>query len=149
MMSSALVVQTNGSGLSFQSSVQVRLVSASCWVDPKLVLVSLSLDAGHRITIDPPDTICDGVRAQTPGSQTFPIVQSLVDEVITVADDEVIEAMYLLWREGLVIEPSGALSVAGARRLGLDRGAVCVLSGGNVTPEVHAELIAPLVESEL
>ena len=129
-----------------QIAPQVRIVG----VEPITANdTRLSLDAGHRITIDPPDTICDGVRAQTPGSQTFPIVQSLVDEVITVADDEVIEAMYLLWREGLVIEPSGALSVAGARRLGLDRGAVCVLSGGNVTPEVHAKLIAPLVESEL
>ena len=109
----------------------------------------LSLDAGHRVTIRPPDTICDGVRAQIPGVRTFPIVQRLVDDVITVSDDEVVEAMYLLWREGLVIEPSGALSVAGARRLGLGREAVCVLSGGNVTPEIHAELIAPLMKSEL
>lgn len=105
----------------------------------------LSLDAGHRVTIDPPETICDGVRAQTPGSRTFPIVQSLVDDVITVSDEEVVEAMYLLWREGLLIEPSGALSLAGARHLGLGVEAVCVLSGGNVTSEAHAELIAPLI----
>lgn len=108
----------------------------------------LSLDAGRPVTIDPPDTICDGVRAQTPGTLTFPIVQRLVDDVITVSDDEVIEAMYLLWRQGLVIEASGALSVAGARRLGLGRGAVCVVSGGNVRPEVHGELIGPLAAGE-
>lgn len=108
----------------------------------------LSIDAGRRLTIEPPDTICDGVRAQTPGALTFPIVQRLVDDVITVSDHEVIEAMYLLWRQGLMIEPSGALSVAGARRLGLGRRAVCVVSGGNVRPEVHAELISPLAAGE-
>jgi len=102
-----------------------------------------SLDAGHRVTIEPPDTICDGVRAQTPGRRTFPIIQRLVDDVITVPDDAVAEAMFLLWREGLMIEPSGALSVAGARHLGLGPEAVCVLSGGNITPEAHASLIAP------
>lgn len=107
-----------------------------------------SLDSGHRITIDPPETICDGVRAQTPGSRTFPIVQTLVDDVVTVSDDEVAEAMYLLWREGMVIEPSGALSVAGARHLGLGSEAVCILSGGNVTREDHAQLIAPYIEGD-
>lgn len=105
----------------------------------------LSLDVGHRVYIDPPDTICDGVRAQTPGSVTFPIVQSLVDDVVTVSDDDVVDAMYALWREGLTIEPSGALSLAGARRLGLGPDAVCVLSGGNIEHEAHAKLISPLV----
>jgi len=104
-----------------------------------------SLDAGRRVSIDPPDTICDGVRAQTPGSLTFPIIQNLVQDVITVSDDEVAEAMYHLWREGLTIEPSGALSVAGARRLGFGRDAVCVLSGGNITEDAHTRLIAPFM----
>lgn len=107
-----------------------------------------SLRAGRRVSIDPPDTICDGVRAQTPGKLTFPIVQALVDEVVTVDDDAVAEAMFLLWREGLAIEPSGALSVAGARSLGAGAGTVCILSGGNVSPEAHAELIKPWVDAE-
>jgi len=105
-----------------------------------------SLAVGHRVSIDPPDTICDGVRAQTPGSRTFPIIENLVDDVITVSDDEVAEAMYYLWLEGLTIEPSGALSVAGARRLGLGRDAVCVLSGGNITEDAHSRLIAPFMD---
>lgn len=104
---------------------------------------SRSLDAGHRVEIDPPDTICDGVRAQTPGALTFPIIQALVDDVVVVSDDKVAEAMYLLWREGLVVEPSGALSVAGARHASLGEGTVCVLSGGNVTFETHSKIIEP------
>ncbi len=107
-----------------------------------------SLRAGRRVSTDPPDTICDGVRAQTPGKLTFPIVQALVDDIVTVDDAAVTEAMYLLWREGLSIEPSAALSVAGARSLGVGAGTVCILSGGNVAPEVLSELIRPWVNAE-
>lgn len=105
-----------------------------------------SLEAGHRVEIDPPDTICDGVRAQTPGDLTFPIIQALVDDVVVVSDEQVAGAMYLLWREGLIIEPSGALSVAGARHAGLGSGTVCVLSGGNVTFETHSDIIQPWLD---
>jgi threonine dehydratase len=105
-----------------------------------------SLEAGHRVKIDPPNTICDGVRAQTPGELTFPIVQALVEEVVVVSDEQVAEAMYLLWKEGLIVEPSGALSVAGARHAQLGPETVCVVSGGNLTFEDHSEIIKPWLD---
>lgn len=107
-----------------------------------------SVRAGRRIRIDPPDTICDGVRAQVPGELTFPIIEELIDDIAIVSDDSVREAMYLLWREGLVIEPSGALSVAAARQLGLGPRTVCILSGGNVELDVHADLIKEVLVAE-
>ena len=107
-----------------------------------------SVQAGRRVRIEPPGTICDGVRAQVPGKLAFPIIQEFVDDVVIVSDDSVREAMHLLWREGLVIEPSGALSVAAARQLGLGSKTVCVLSGGNIAPEVHSDLIKPVLLAE-
>src|SRR5882672_7912053 len=52
-----------------------------------------SLEAGHAVRIDPPDTIADGMRTQQPGALTFPIVQRLVERVTTVSDQEVKDAM--------------------------------------------------------
>jgi len=99
-----------------------------------------SLAAGERVEVPVPRTICDGARVQTPGALTFPIVQQRVDEVLTVSDAEVVEAMAALARSGVYAEPTGALSVAGALRLGLGSGTVCVVSGRNIAPTEWARL---------
>ena len=103
-----------------------------------------SLAAGARVAVPPPQTICDGARVNMPGELTFPIIQAFVDEVINVTDAAVIEAMRVLAASGLVVEPTGALGVAGALQLGLD-GAVCVLTGRNVAPAEHARLVGAAV----
>jgi threo-3-hydroxy-L-aspartate ammonia-lyase len=103
-----------------------------------------SLEAGHPVEVPPPATICDGARTQSPGELTFPIVNELVDEVVTVSDAEVVDAVRRLAGCGLVVEPTGALGVAAALRLGLDRApgpTVCVLTGRNISPAVHARLV--------
>lgn len=102
---------------------------------------SRSLKEGRRVRVDVPQTICDGARVQTPGELTFPIVEALVDDVIVVTDDAVVEAMLLLVRSGLWVEPTGALSVAGALLLGLGAGTVCVVTGRNVGPREMARLL--------
>jgi threonine dehydratase len=106
-----------------------------------------SLAAGERVQVAVPQTICDGARVQSPGALTFPIVQRLVDDVITVGDDEVVAAMLALARSGVYAEPTGALSMAGALRLGLGDHAgagatVCVISGRNMAPGEWARLCA-------
>jgi threonine dehydratase len=145
-------VPVGGGGMAAGVAVAVRAMSPATrifGVEPVTADDTLrSLRAGHRVAIDPPDTICDGVRAQTPGKLTFPILQALLDDVVTVDDSAVTEAMYLLWREGITAEPSAALSVAAARAAGAGAGTVCILSGGNLTPEAHADLIRPWVEAE-
>jgi threo-3-hydroxy-L-aspartate ammonia-lyase len=100
----------------------------------------LSRAAGSRVQIAVPQTICDGARVQTPGELTFPIVQRLVDDVVTAGDGEVVAAMRLLAASGVYAEPTGALSVAGALRLGLGAGTVCVVSGRNIAPAEWARL---------
>ena len=96
-----------------------------------------SMAAGELIPQTNPQTIADGLLTSL-GDLTWPIIRDHVEQVITVDDNQIIEAMRLLWeRAKLVVEPSGAVGVAAAlsptfRSLtGLDQVGV-VLTGGNV-----------------
>ncbi len=81
-------------------------------------------------------TICDGIAVKRPGVVTGPLIDAHLDEVVSVSDDEVAEAMVLLLeRSKLVVEGAGAASVAAllAGAAAGSEGEVCaVLSGGNV-----------------
>ena len=99
----------------------------------------LSLEAGERRKVPPPRTIADGLRVRTPGALTFPVLQAHVARVELVSDDEMIDAMAFALRElRLVLEPSGAASLAVALREGRGRCGV-LLSGGNPEAEILAE----------
>ena len=92
------------------------------------------------------NTICDGIAIKRPGEITLPLVERYVDEVVTVSDDEVAEAMVLLLeRSKLVVEGAGAAAVAALMhgRVGPpSEGEVCaVLSGGNVDASLLSECI--------
>jgi threonine dehydratase len=103
-----------------------------------------SLQGGQRVSIEPPRTIADGLRITSPGALTFPVVQRHVADVVTVTDDEILEALrFAVLRLKLVIEPSGAVVLAAlmtgrlpddARRVG------AIVSGGNIDPALLAEL---------
>jgi threo-3-hydroxy-L-aspartate ammonia-lyase len=105
---------------------------------------SQSLRAGRRISIDEPSTIADGLRARQPGELTFPINARLLDDVVTVPDEAIIEAMrFCFSRLKVVVEPSGAVPLA-ALRAGVVAAAprtVVVLSGGNVDPGAFGGLM--------
>jgi threo-3-hydroxy-L-aspartate ammonia-lyase len=102
-----------------------------------------SLAAGRRVRIDIPRTIADGLGAPEPGELTFEVNRELVDEVVTVEDADLVEAMTFLFdRVKLVVEPSGAAGVAALLRGKLPGGRVgIVLSGGNVGAARFGELI--------
>ena len=55
--------------------------------------VRRSLHAGERVTIPVPRTIADGQQTTSPGELNFPIIQRLVDDVVTVTDEEIVAAM--------------------------------------------------------
>ncbi len=107
-----------------------------------------SLAAGERVRLDAvPRTIADGLQVDTPGELTFPVNRDLLEAVVTVSDEELVEAMaFLFERTKVVAEPSGAAGVAAllagrvpdveGRRVGV------VVSGGNVSPERFASLVA-------
>lgn len=104
-----------------------------------------SLAASARVRLDRVDTIADGLRASTPGSLTFPVNRRNLAGVLSVGDDQIVEAMrFLFERLKIVVEPSGAVGVAALLSGAIDvsglRVAV-VLSGGNVDAARFAELV--------
>ncbi|TMR05684.1 pyridoxal-phosphate dependent enzyme [Actinomadura soli] len=105
-----------------------------------------SLRAGTRIRIPVPRTIADGVTGEVPGELTFAINSRHVDEVITVTDAEILDAMVFLFdRMKLVAEPTGALAVAallsGRLRLPGRRVGV-IISGGNIDTGQFTRLLS-------
>jgi threonine dehydratase len=104
-----------------------------------------SLEQGERVSVEVPRTIADGLGAWTPGELTWEVNQGLLDEVVTVSDGELVDAMrFAFERLKLVLEPSGAAALAAllSRKLdvaGLRVGAV--LSGGNVDAGRFRELL--------
>lgn len=103
-----------------------------------------SMAAGERVRTPVGETIADGLQADIPGEQTFPVTRELVDEVVTVSDAATIDAMVFAFeRMKAVVEPSGAVALAAL----LDGTVAChgrrvgaVLSGGNVSSRRFAEL---------
>ncbi len=82
-----------------------------------------------------PDTIADGLRTSL-SNRTFGIIQKNVDEIVTVSESEIVESMKFLWmRMKLVVEPSGAVSLAGVLKKGeklKNKKIGIVVSGGNI-----------------
>ena len=120
----------------------VRIVGVEPSGAPKM---SASLRAGHPVTLERTSGVADGLLAVRPGDLTFPHVQALVDDVVTIEDDAILDAVRWLFREAkLVVEPSGAITVAAAFAGAggpLDGPVVAVLSGGNVAPEAFARYL--------
>ncbi|HEX8293917.1 MAG TPA: pyridoxal-phosphate dependent enzyme [Pyrinomonadaceae bacterium] len=102
---------------------------------------------GERVHIPPPPTVADGMRTQTPGALTFPVLRRNAEDVLLVSEDEILEAMrFLLFRMKILVEPTGAVAAAAAlfRKLPADVGSVgVVISGGNVDPDALARFVHP------
>jgi threo-3-hydroxy-L-aspartate ammonia-lyase len=100
---------------------------------------------GERVSIPPPTTIADGLRVQSPGTLTFPIIQKIAEDVLTVSDEEIIQTIrFMLFRMKLLVEPSGAAAAAAVmfKKLPADVKQVgVVLSGGNIDSSVLATVI--------
>lgn len=94
-----------------------------------------SLRTGHIVPVNNPKTIADGLLT-TLGDKNFRIIKQFVRDIVTVSEEEIVNAMRLVWeRMKLVIEPSAAVPVAVALSGKLDlRGkrVGIILSGGNV-----------------
>ena len=99
----------------------------------------------ERVTIPPPPTIADGLRVQSPGRLTFPILQETAEDVLTVSDDEIAETMrFMLFRMKLLVEPSGAAAAAAVFKRKLPRNVRrvgVVLSGGNIDQQLLSDLL--------
>ena len=136
----ALVVCVGGGGLIAGCAIAAKHLKPSIrifGVEPADANDTyLSLQAGKRVEIPAPKTIADGLRSQSPGELTFPVIQKYVEQVILVTDDEIRATVkFLLTRMKILVEPSGAVPAAAAMfgklPAGLGRVGI-ILSGGNV-----------------
>lgn len=105
-----------------------------------------SLRAGRIVTNENPDTIADGLRATHLGDLPFALISRLVDDIVTVTDEEIRAAVLALHRWAkLVVEPSGAVTMAALMhgKTGMEgRRTVAVLSGGNIDPTLLARWLS-------
>jgi threonine dehydratase len=103
-----------------------------------------SFAQGERVRIEVPRTIADGLQTNEPGRLTWEVASRLVDEIVTVTDEQIVEAMrFAFERLKLVIEPSGAVGIAAVREGLVSGGRIGVIvSGGNVGAARFAELLS-------
>ncbi len=135
-----LIVPVGGGGLLSGCATAAKSMAPGCTVigiEPEAGNdAQRSLRAGRIVHIDVPKTIADGAQTQHVGQYTFPVIQQLVDDILTVGDDELIETMKVFaGRMKIVVEPTGCLGAAAAlgRRLDLRGKRVGVIvSGGNI-----------------
>lgn len=136
----AIVTCVGGGGLTAGCAVIAKSINPAIRVfgaEPELANDTyLSMKAGERVGIPPPETIADGLRSPMPGKLTFPILQELVEAILLVTEDELRSTMkFFLTKMKLVVEPSGGASTAAvlAGRLPAGIGKVGVIvSGGNI-----------------
>ncbi len=136
----AIVVCVGGGGLLSGSSIAAKAIRPEIRVfgaEPEQANDTyLSMQAGHRVEIPPPDTIADGLRPNKPGAITFPIIHQNVESILLASEDEIRHAVgFVQSRMKVVVEPSGAVppAVVLSRKLPEHiRRAGVVFSGGNV-----------------
>ena len=153
----AVLIPVGGGGLASGVSVAIRALVPGArivGVEPELAADARDSLAAGRIVEWPAEqvgrTIADGTRTQALGARTFAHLSALLDAIVTVSEAEIAAAVRLAAEESrLIVEPSGALSVAALRfrasEAGLDGLAgpeVAIASGGNVDPDRYRELLA-------
>ena len=146
----ALFVCLGGGGLLSGSALAARALS------PALKLYGVEPEAGNDgqrsfksgaiVHIDTPQTIADGAQTQHLGRITFEIIKRDVNDILTVSDAELVDAMrFFAARMKMIVEPTGCLGFAAARRMGraLEGQRIGILvSGGNVDLERFCALTA-------
>ena len=144
-----LYVCLGGGGLTSGSALSARALSPQCsiyGVEPEAGNDGQrSLREGRVVHIDTPKTIADGAQTQHLGEYTFGIIRRDVNDIVTVSDAQLVDAMrFFAERMKMVVEPTGCLAFAGAcaageairgRRVGV------IISGGNVDLGRFAALI--------
>ena len=94
-----------------------------------------SLKLGRIVPNKTINTICDGLRAQI-GSKTFPVIQNLVDDIIPIAEEDIINSLRMIWeRLKIIVEPSCSIALAliiKNKQLFKGRNVGLIMSGGNL-----------------
>ena len=136
-----IVVPIGGGGLISGVAMAAKAVNPTIKVDRRRIVRG----AGHArqrprrrvVTLDRVDCVIDGLRVKRVGETTFDVVRRLVDDIVTLPDEHIFEAMLWVMAHGkLVVEGAAAAPVAallhGLVKAPAGSNVVCVLSGGNM-----------------
>ena len=142
-----ILVPIGGGGLATGVSTLAKLLNPNVTVigvEPSgAASMKASLDAGHVVTLDRVETIADGVAVKTPGDQIFPYIQKNIDDIITIPDDELVDAFLdMMEKHKMIVENAGLLPIAALSHLKCrGKNVVPVLSGGNMDVITVASLV--------
>ena len=142
-----ILVPIGGGGLATGVSTLAKLLNPNVTVigvEPSgAASMKASLDAGHVVTLDRVETIADGVAVKTPGDQIFPYIQKNIDDIITIPDDELVDAFLdRMEKHKMIVENAGLLPIAALSHLKCrGKNVVPVLSGGNMDVITVASLV--------
>ena len=121
---------------------RIRIVGVEPAVLPSM---KAAVEAKGRVVLEPASTIADGLAVKQAGEVTFPIVQKYVDEIVTVSEEEIANAILLLLeREKTVVEGAGAASLAAVINKKVQapgRKVAMILGGGNIDVNLISRII--------
>ncbi len=146
----AILVPVGGGGLVSGVAAAVKGLDRSVKVfgveAEVLACMQAAVEAGELVTLEAASTLADGIAVKRAGEITFEHVQSLVDDIVTVSEEEIASAiLYLLEKEKTVAEGAGAVGVAALMHHRLrdlaGKRVVAVVSGGNIDVNVVARVI--------
>jgi threonine dehydratase len=142
-----ILVPVGGGGLLAGVAAAVKLSKAGVrivGVEPSgAAAMKASLEAGEPVTLPNTESVADGLMPVRPGDLTFAHAREYVDEVVTVDDAQIIDAvMWLFTKAKIVAEPSGAATVAAALSgtVSSNGAVVAIVSGGNISLDRLEEL---------
>jgi threonine dehydratase len=144
---SRIIVPCGGGGLGSGIALavpdaEIVIVEPEGWDD-----MARSLELGEIVPVGPdaPDTWCDALQTPRVSPITFAILRERKATALAVSDAEAAEAVRFAWdRHGLVVEPGGAVALAAllAGKVPPVEDTVVVLSGANVDPALHAQIVS-------
>jgi threo-3-hydroxy-L-aspartate ammonia-lyase len=143
----SLFVCLGGGGLLAGSLLAARVLSPVCkvyGVEPEAGNDGQqSFRKGSIVRIEVPNTIADGAQTQSLGLHTFEIIRQEATDILTASDAELVECMrFFAERMKMLVEPTGCLSFAGARKSRLEGQRVgIIVSGGNVDAARFGQLL--------
>lgn len=142
-----ILVPVGGGGLASGVATLAKLLNPNVrviGVEPTgAASMKASREAGHVVTLPRVETIADGVAVKTPGDQIFPYIQKNLDDIITIDDDELVDAFLdMMEKHKMIVENAGLLPIAALTHLDCKgKNVVCVLSGGNMDVITVASLV--------
>ena len=146
----AIIIPIGGGGIASGIAIavkskkpKVKIIGVQSKAFPAM---KISLENGELIECKNGSTIADGISVKHPGELTYEILNKYIDDVVTVADNDIVKTMFLLMeRSKLVVEPSGAAGLAYLLSSGnplTGKKVVTVLTGGNVDMYLLGQIVS-------